>query len=201
MITVARAPSVAAANATPCAWLPALAATTPRSRSASVSLLIRTYAPRGLNEPVRCRFSHFRNTGPDSRSDRTRECSTGVAETIPRSSFLAAATSSGRTSGIVVMRAVSHPDAAASSRAASRSIAGPVPVSREDQRRGPDQPRALAQRGGHHGHVPGVVEPRVRTQRLFQRLEQQRPGLGKPAADRDHLHIAQLDRGGDGDAK
>jgi len=39
--TVALAPSRLAANATPWAWLPALAATTPRSRSAAVSRLIR----------------------------------------------------------------------------------------------------------------------------------------------------------------
>jgi hypothetical protein len=41
MNTVASAPSWRAASATPCAWLPALAATTPRARSASVSRAIR----------------------------------------------------------------------------------------------------------------------------------------------------------------
>jgi hypothetical protein len=41
MITVALAPSRAAAKATPWAWLPALAATTPQARSASVSREIR----------------------------------------------------------------------------------------------------------------------------------------------------------------
>jgi hypothetical protein len=35
MTTVAVVPSRLAASATPCAWLPALAATTPRTRSAS----------------------------------------------------------------------------------------------------------------------------------------------------------------------
>ncbi len=35
MNTVARMPSIFAASATPCAWLPAEAATTPRARSAS----------------------------------------------------------------------------------------------------------------------------------------------------------------------
>ena len=38
----------------------ALAATTPRARSASESLAILLYAPRTLNDPVRCRFSHLR---------------------------------------------------------------------------------------------------------------------------------------------
>jgi len=41
MTTVADAPSSPAANATPCAWLPALAATTPRARSAPESRAIR----------------------------------------------------------------------------------------------------------------------------------------------------------------
>ena len=40
MTTVAAQPSRPAANATPWAWLPALAATTPRARSASESLAI-----------------------------------------------------------------------------------------------------------------------------------------------------------------
>ncbi len=42
MKTVAVAPSSWAASATPCAWFPALAATTPRARSASLSRAIRT---------------------------------------------------------------------------------------------------------------------------------------------------------------
>ena len=41
MNTVASAPSMPAASATPWAWLPALAATTPRARSASVSREMR----------------------------------------------------------------------------------------------------------------------------------------------------------------
>ena len=39
--TVAFTPSCAAAKATPCAWLPALAATTPWARSASLSREMR----------------------------------------------------------------------------------------------------------------------------------------------------------------
>ncbi len=60
MTTVAEAPSSPAANATPCAWFPALAATTPRARSASDIRAILVYAPRTLNDPVRWRFSHLR---------------------------------------------------------------------------------------------------------------------------------------------
>ena len=60
MKMVARMPSSRAAYATPCAWFPAEAATTPRARSDSLSAASRWYAPRSLYEPVRCRFSHFR---------------------------------------------------------------------------------------------------------------------------------------------
>ena len=58
--TVAVVPAKLAASATPCAWLPALAATTPWRRCSSVSREMRGYAPRILNEPARCRFSHLR---------------------------------------------------------------------------------------------------------------------------------------------
>ena len=53
MNTVALIPSIRAARATPCAWLPADAATTPRARSESESRESRTNAPRILKEPVR----------------------------------------------------------------------------------------------------------------------------------------------------
>ncbi len=42
MNTVERTPSSAEASATPCAWLPALAATTPAARSSGSSPAIRT---------------------------------------------------------------------------------------------------------------------------------------------------------------
>ena len=64
MNTVAGIPTIRAASATPWAWLPALAATTPRARSASPSRAMRVYAPRILNEPVRWRFSHFSQHRP-----------------------------------------------------------------------------------------------------------------------------------------
>src|SRR6516164_8523163 len=191
MTTVAVVPSSAAAKATPCAWLPALAATTPRARSAAVSLLIRTYAPRALNDPVRCRFSHFRYTGPPSLSESTRECSSGVCEITSRSSSRAFATSLGRTWAKVVMRAVSHsgvpgrgvrglaPGEAECPPGLAAKVPGPVPVGRQQQRRRPDQARALAERRGHHPDLACVVEPHVLSQRLLQRIEQQRPRLGE----------------------
>ena len=62
MNTDARLPASRAAHATACPWFPAVAATTPAARSASVSELIVLTAPRALKEPVRCRFSAFSST-------------------------------------------------------------------------------------------------------------------------------------------
>src|ERR1039457_5214777 len=151
MITVALAPSRAAAKATPWAWLPALAATTPRARSASVSREIRRYAPRALNDPVRCRFSHFRKTGPPRRSDSTRERSSGVGARTPRSTSRAAAVSSGRTGEDAVVMLCSL---ALCRPAFAISLAGPVAVGGEQQRGGTDQPGAQAERRRHPPHRP-----------------------------------------------
>src|SRR4051794_36679850 len=102
MKTVAVRPSSWAASATPCAWLPALAATTPRAFSSGDSRLIRVYAPRILNEPARWRFSHLRCTGPPTRSDSARLYSSGVGRTTPASTSRAARTSSRVTGEVVV---------------------------------------------------------------------------------------------------
>src|SRR5262245_4195787 len=119
MTTVAAQPRWPAANATPWAWLPALAATTPRARSASESREILLKAPRTLNEPVRCRFSHFRKTGPAKASESTREWSTGVSEITSWTIFRCAVTSSGLTPpGVVATEEVCH------------SFAGPAPPTR-----------------------------------------------------------------------
>ena len=80
MKTVARVPSRPAASATPWAWLPALAATTPRARSSSESRAIRAYAPRTLYEPARCTFSHLSQIGtPSDRRQRPRSSPTACA--------------------------------------------------------------------------------------------------------------------------
>ena len=63
-------------------------------RSSAVSRAIRVYAPRILNDPVRCRFSHLRCTGPPAAAASARLCSSGVIRTTPSSSFRAARTSS-----------------------------------------------------------------------------------------------------------
>src|SRR6516165_6319201 len=68
----ASTPYSPAANAVACAWLPAEIAITPRRFSSSLSVLSLFRAPRGLNEPVRWKSSHFR------RAPSVRERSVGV---------------------------------------------------------------------------------------------------------------------------
>ena len=62
MTIFASTPPRDAASETPWAWLPALAVTTPASRSASESVPIRFAAPRILNAPVRWNVSSLRWT-------------------------------------------------------------------------------------------------------------------------------------------
>lgn len=97
MNTVERTPSRDEASATPCAWFPADAATTPAARSSGRSPEMRTYAPRSLNEPVRCRFSHFRWTGAPTSPDRCLLPSSAVTRATPDSIFWAPRTSSSMT--------------------------------------------------------------------------------------------------------
>lgn len=80
-----------------------------------------------------------------------------------------------------------------------RLVTGPVPVARADQRSRPHQPGALPERGRHDPHLLGEGEPGMQGQVLLQRLEQQRPGLGKTAADRHDLEVAQVRRRRDRD--
>src|SRR5262249_31189583 len=67
MKIVALIPSSRAAHATAWPWLPALAATTPASRSAGERLEAVLNAPRILNEPVGCRFSALAATSRPTR--------------------------------------------------------------------------------------------------------------------------------------
>ena len=59
-ITEQRAPALRAANATPCAALPALTVQTPSLNCAGVSCRTTLYAPRILNEPIGCSTSSLR---------------------------------------------------------------------------------------------------------------------------------------------
>ena len=76
---VATQPSRRAASATPCAWLPADAAMTPRPRSAAESWAILLYAPRSLNENTGCWSSRFSRTRLPRRRDNAGASSSGVS--------------------------------------------------------------------------------------------------------------------------
>src|SRR4051812_28532086 len=81
----AGAPSSRAAHATAWPWLPALAATTPAASRSGSRLESLTYAPRILNEPVRCRFSAFKRTGRPASRDSVSDGKTGVTRATPSS--------------------------------------------------------------------------------------------------------------------
>src|SRR3989337_881417 len=85
MTITAGAPSSFAASATPCAWLPDENATTPRRRCSSLNWLMVLYAPRNLNAPPRCRFSHLKKTCAPTCSSNVREVTTGVRLAMPSS--------------------------------------------------------------------------------------------------------------------
>src|SRR5437879_4636175 len=107
MKIVATAPISRAAHATACPWLPALAATTPAARSASPSCEILLYAPRTLNDPVRCRFSALRKTSRPVIRVRVSERLIGVTRATP-SSRRCAARMSGRPGAVALLTNVEH---------------------------------------------------------------------------------------------
>ncbi len=84
MKSTAREPRERAPRETAWAWLPALAATTPTSSSASVRAAIRLRAPRILNDPARCRFSALSATFAPTRLEISPAETTGVMRTSPR---------------------------------------------------------------------------------------------------------------------
>src|SRR5256714_46685 len=81
----AGAPSSRAAHATAWPWLPALAAMTPAASRPGSRLESLTYAPRILNEPVRCRFSALSRTGRPASRDSVSDGKTGVTRATPSS--------------------------------------------------------------------------------------------------------------------
>src|SRR5919108_2851135 len=93
MKMVERTPALLAAYATPCAWFPAEAATTPWERSRGPREWILLSAPRTLNDPVRWKFSSFRWKSLPVSALRLVERLTGVRRTRGLSSLQAASTS------------------------------------------------------------------------------------------------------------
>src|SRR5215470_16035635 len=94
MQTTARIPSMRAARATPCAWLPADEQTTPRARSSSESSDSLFSGPRILYEPVRWNISAFSRTSRPVSSESVADAISGVRWTNG-TTFSRAATESG----------------------------------------------------------------------------------------------------------
>src|SRR3954451_8633575 len=87
-------PRALAAAASACAWLPALAATTPFAQPSSPSAASLLATPRTLKEPVRCRFSALSTTVPPARSENVRVERIGVRRATVLTAARAARTSS-----------------------------------------------------------------------------------------------------------
>src|SRR5512139_1074823 len=78
---VAGMPASQAARATPRAWFPALAATTPGVSDGSRESTLLA-APRILKEPVFWRFSSLERTRPPKRAERGGSSTSGVRYAI-----------------------------------------------------------------------------------------------------------------------
>src|SRR6218665_2988717 len=87
-------PSRDAANAIPCAWFPDENATTPERRCSSSNFDSALKAPLNLKAPIRCKFSHLKNSCSSSSLFMVVEVSTGVRWASPSSRLEAASTSS-----------------------------------------------------------------------------------------------------------
>src|SRR3954464_573752 len=113
---VAWTPKWVAAYATPWAWLPIEAATTPRARSSGARHAILLAAPRILNEPVTCRFSALRYTVQPAIALKLSECSNGVGRTTSWMRSAACRTSSsamGKRDTVVLLSCSIRPGAPA----------------------------------------------------------------------------------------
>src|SRR3954451_22958690 len=86
-------PSSRAWRAAACAWLPALTATTPAARSASVRWRSLLRAPRSLNDATNCKFSNLTTTVHPKTSDSVWDTELGVRTTAPAMAEAAASTS------------------------------------------------------------------------------------------------------------
>lgn len=79
---VASMPRLAAESATPCAWLPAEHATTPRRSCSPESCEILLYAPRILNECTECTSSRLSRIVLPISAESVSAFSSGVSFTI-----------------------------------------------------------------------------------------------------------------------
>src|SRR6478609_8995988 len=219
MYTFAVDPTSDAASATPCAWLPADAATTPAAFSCADSRAIRTYAPRILNDPVRCRFSHLRCTGPPTAWASGLDDSIGVYLATPCNNSAAALTSATvicasdtssawtgaiglLTRGTCSMSSIlpataTWPQVYQSTGLPIRRFGRPVRLRHQHHRCRTDQPGFRAQQRWHHPRrgretqcgVTGIGGPKG--------FEQERTGRRNSAADHHQVQIQQGHGAGD----
>src|SRR6185295_7331024 len=120
--THAGIPRRAAAQATAAPWLPDECVITPRRASASSSENTALHAPRALNAPTFCRFSHLKNSFDSAAASSDRLVSIGVRCTCGRMRACAARTAA-RSTAISRATAVSVAPIAADA-LASRQILG-----------------------------------------------------------------------------
>src|SRR5438132_1132762 len=106
-IPTTRAPARSAAKAIAWAAFPALMVTIPRSRCSLERLATAKAAPRGLNDPVRWRFSAFRYAFAPIRSPRERLVSSGVRCTTDVTMGRARSTSASVT--LTLLMGMIHP--------------------------------------------------------------------------------------------
>ena len=99
MNTVAVMPSICAASATPCAWLPALAATTPRGPLPRVEPGDPRVRAADLERPGALQVLALQQHGTAAQLAQRPRVRQGVGATTPASSSRAARTSAGPTGG------------------------------------------------------------------------------------------------------
>src|SRR5215471_3070522 len=85
MTTALETPAIRAAQATAWAWLPAETVTSPRALSSALKERTLLRAPRGLNEPVFWKLSHFRCRRTPRRRPSCDDDTIGVRCTFPAS--------------------------------------------------------------------------------------------------------------------
>src|SRR4051812_16670268 len=156
-------PSSRAWRATACAWLPALTATTPAARSASVRWRSLLRAPRSLNDATNCRFSNLTTTVHPSTSDNVCDTALGVRTTEPAMADAAASTSAS-----VSIEDVRHRDGDALRGGEVEELVGAVRVRAGPEHSGDDElggGEALTE----HGHEGDRTAFADRARRLTER--------------------------------
>src|SRR4051794_6438067 len=139
-------PSSRAWRATACAWLPALTATTPAARSASVRWRSLLRAPRSLNDATNWRFSNLTTTVQPRTSDNVCDTALGV-----RTTESAIADAAASTSASVSIEDVRDRDRHALCRREMEELVGAVRVGTRPEDAGDDE-LCVGEPLAQHGH-------------------------------------------------